>query len=51
MRRFQKYGGIVGCNPLFDPLWSAARFRAAMQRLTIDPCPLVRPWPFTPGQR
>ena len=46
MRRYLKYGGIVGCNPLFDPLWSDARYRAAMQRLTIEPCRLARPWPI-----
>jgi hypothetical protein len=47
--------GALGCNPLLDPLWVDARFRAAMQRLTVEPCPLVRPWPVAsrgaPGGR
>ena len=34
-----------GCNPLIDPLWADARFRAAMRGLTVEPCPLARPWP------
>jgi serine/threonine-protein kinase len=44
------YDGAVGfgCNPLLDPLWSDARFRAAMRRLAIAPCPLARPWPLPP---
>jgi serine/threonine-protein kinase len=46
MRRYQKAGGFVGCNPLFDPLWSDARFRKAMQAWTIEPCELARPWPI-----
>ena len=37
-----------GCNPLIDPLWSDARFRATMHDLAIDPCVLVRPWPIAP---
>jgi hypothetical protein len=46
MRQFQKAGGFVGCNPLFDPLWSDQRFRKAMQAWTIEPCALARPWPI-----
>jgi hypothetical protein len=43
---------LFGCNPLLDPLWSDARFQAAMARLTIEPCRLARPWPFqTPPRR
>jgi eukaryotic-like serine/threonine-protein kinase len=36
----------LGCNPLLDPLWDDARFRGAMHALTIEPCPLAKPWPF-----
>jgi serine/threonine-protein kinase len=35
-----------GCNPLIDPLWSDPRFRAAMHDLSIEPCPLAKPWPI-----
>ena len=35
-----------GCDPLSDPLWSDARFRAAMHKLSIEPCPLAKPWPI-----
>ncbi|CAN5356431.1 hypothetical protein BH24GEM3_BH24GEM3_11160 [soil metagenome] len=37
-----------GCNPLVDPLWADARFRAAMRALTVEVCPLARPWPIPP---
>jgi Tfp pilus assembly protein PilF len=37
-----------GCNPLLDPLWDDARFRAAMHELTIERCPVAKPWPFSP---
>ena len=37
---------FFGCNPLIDPLWSDERFVAAMKKLTIEPCPLARPFPF-----
>jgi len=43
-RRWSAY--LFGCNPLFDPLWSDARVRAALQRLTIAPCSLAKPWPI-----
>ncbi len=36
------------CNPLIDPLWADARFRAAMRALTIEPCPRARAWPIAP---
>lgn len=39
---------LFGCNPLLDPLWSDERFQAAMQKLTVEPCPLARPWPIPP---
>jgi len=39
----------LGCNPLIDPLWSDARFRAAMHAIKIEPCPLAKPWPKLPG--
>jgi serine/threonine-protein kinase len=37
-----------GCNPLVDPLWSDERYRAAMRGFGVMPCPLARPWPFSP---
>ncbi|MGI9044949.1 MAG: hypothetical protein ACR2GK_12630, partial [Gemmatimonadaceae bacterium] len=37
--------GLFGCNPLLDPLWRDPRFRTAMRRLEVKPCPLARPWP------
>jgi serine/threonine-protein kinase len=40
-----------GCNPLIDPLWSDERFVVAMKKLTIEPCPLARPWPFSPPRQ
>ncbi len=49
-RRFVDMGNAFGCNPLLDPLWSEARFRAAMRALTVQPCPLVGPWPFRTGE-
>jgi tetratricopeptide (TPR) repeat protein/tRNA A-37 threonylcarbamoyl transferase component Bud32 len=39
---------LLGCNPLLDPLWADARFRAAMRRLTLEPCRSARPWPLPP---
>lgn len=47
LRRFQKYGGIVGCNPRFDPLWSDERFTAGMRRFGIEACGLARRWPMS----
>ena len=47
-RRFAGAGSILGCNPMLDPLWSEDRFREAMRALSVEPCPLARPWPFTP---
>ena len=46
-RRFVDEGGAFGCNPLLDPLWTDARFHAAMRGLTVEACPLARPWPIT----
>ncbi len=45
-RDFIRAGGLLGCNPTFDPLWEDARFRAAMRRLGVAVCPLARPWPL-----
>jgi serine/threonine-protein kinase len=44
-RRYLRSGGAIGCNPLFDPLWTDARFGAEMRRLGLEKCGLVRPWP------
>jgi tetratricopeptide (TPR) repeat protein/predicted Ser/Thr protein kinase len=47
-RRYEAAGALLGCNPVLDPLWSDARFRAAMRRLMVTPCPVARSWPFLP---
>ncbi|MEJ7809450.1 MAG: hypothetical protein WKG32_03450, partial [Gemmatimonadaceae bacterium] len=47
-RRWSDTQGVFGCNPLLDPLWADTRFRAAMRRLTVEACPLARPWPLPP---
>jgi serine/threonine-protein kinase len=47
-RRWISTHGALGCHPLLDPLWSDARFRAAMRGLTVETCPLVQPWPLPP---
>ena len=48
LARYTKHGGILGCNPLFDPLWSDARFRDAMRARAIEECRLARAWPIPP---
>jgi eukaryotic-like serine/threonine-protein kinase len=45
-RRFVASGGILGCNPLFDPLRADSAFVTAMRRLTEEPCGQARQWPF-----
>jgi serine/threonine-protein kinase len=50
-RRYVMGGGILGCDPLLDPLWADARFRAAMRRIGIEPCTLARRWSLPPPQR
>jgi Flp pilus assembly protein TadD len=47
-RWFDQY--LFGCNPMIDPLWSDERFVIAMRKLTIEACPLARPWSF-PSRR
>lgn len=42
-RAWHEYVGF-GCNPMNDPLWSEARFVAAMSDLGVARCPLARPW-------
>ncbi len=44
----QRRWHFLGCNPFLDPLWSDERFRSAMHKLDIEPCPLARSWPFRP---
>jgi len=46
--QLRRLGWWFGCNPLLDPLWADARFRAAMRRLTVEACTLARPWPIPP---
>jgi len=46
--RYVGVGGFFGCDPMLDPLWDEPRFRAAMAKLSVPPCALARPWPFTP---
>jgi len=36
-----------GCNPMSDPLWADAEYKAMMGRLGVGPCPLAQPWPFS----
>ncbi|HKH94630.1 MAG TPA: protein kinase [Gemmatimonadaceae bacterium] len=43
---YSSSGALLGCNPLLDPLWSDARFREAMRKLDVPPCPLARPLPL-----
>jgi len=45
-RRYEYPGGVLGCNPLLDPLRSDSRFRAAMRSLGVVACPLVVSWPI-----
>jgi hypothetical protein len=45
-RRFVASGGILGCNPIFDPLWADAEFVEAMRRLTVEPCGRARQGPI-----
>jgi serine/threonine-protein kinase len=47
-RRWLDAQGALGCNPLLDPLWSDARFVAAMRALAVERCPLATPWPVPP---
>jgi tetratricopeptide (TPR) repeat protein len=44
-------GGILGCDPLLDPLQTDARFREAMRKLTVAACPMARPLPVPPPPR
>jgi serine/threonine-protein kinase len=46
-RRWIDAEGALGCHPLLDPLWSDARFRAAMRRSSVEECKSARPWPFS----
>lgn len=47
-RRHILIGSLFGCDPLLDPLWSDARFRAAMRRISVQACPVARAWPIRP---
>ena len=44
---------VPGCNPLGDPLWADAGYRAALRELGVAPCPQAQPWalPPRPGAR
>jgi eukaryotic-like serine/threonine-protein kinase len=41
----------TGCNPLADPLWTDAGYRATMRDLGVAPCPQARPWALPPRPR
>lgn len=45
-RRYAYAGGILGCDPLLDPLRSDARFLDAMRSLGVEECKLAKPWPI-----
>ena len=47
LRQYAGDGGILGCDPLLDPLQPDARFREAMRKLTVAPCPMARPLPVS----
>ena len=47
LKRLMTFGGLLGCNPYYDPLWSDARFRAKMIALGVTPC-VARPLPLPP---
>ena len=49
-RRWLDSEGAFGCHPLLDPLWADARFRAAMRGLSIEACPVTRPWSVALGE-
>jgi hypothetical protein len=42
---------LFGCHPFNDPLWKDERFRSATRALTVEPCPLAKPWPIPPRPR
>jgi hypothetical protein len=38
---------VMTCgDDVFDPLWSDARYAAAMCTLTVETCTVARPWPI-----
>jgi tetratricopeptide (TPR) repeat protein len=45
-RRFINPGGVLGCDPLLDPLRSDTRFRDAMRALGVQECVPVEAWPI-----
>ena len=47
LKRLVTFGGLLGCNPYYDPLWSDARFRAKMIASGVMPC-VARPLPLPP---
>jgi len=47
-RMFSSTAVGTGCNPLADPLWSDAAYRAAIRDLGMATCPQARPWPLPP---
>jgi tetratricopeptide (TPR) repeat protein len=45
-RHYVYPGGLIGCDPLLDPLRSDARFLDAMRSLGVERCKLVEAWPI-----
>ena len=45
-RRYAYSGGILGCDPILDPLRSDARFLDAMRSLDVEECKPAKPWPI-----
>ncbi len=45
-RQYVYHGGVLGCDPLLDPLRSDARFVDAMRSLGVEPCEGIEAWPI-----
>jgi tetratricopeptide (TPR) repeat protein len=45
-RRYASAGGVLGCDPLLDPLRSDVRFVNAMRSLGVEDCGVAKQWPI-----